>query len=49
MFTADDVGDGLEMWERLFRALGPKYEKIVDKFKAGLRNHKVLRFNSERV
>ena len=32
VFTADDVGDGIEMWERLYTALGPKYEQSLADF-----------------
>ncbi|CAE7375256.1 unnamed protein product [Symbiodinium sp. CCMP2456] len=32
IFTADDVGDGIEMWERLYTALGPKYEQSLADF-----------------
>ena len=34
IFTADDVGDGLDMWERLYRALGQDYEQKIAAFKA---------------
>ena len=32
IFTAQDVGDGIEMWERLYTALGPKYEQNLADF-----------------
>ncbi|CAJ1345371.1 unnamed protein product [Effrenium voratum] len=34
VFTSNDVGDGLDMWERLYRALGPKYEQRLTDFEA---------------
>ncbi|CAK0813843.1 unnamed protein product, partial [Prorocentrum cordatum] len=33
-FTASDVGDGLEMWERLYGQLGPAFAERLAEFKA---------------
>jgi len=38
VFTADDVGDGLLMWERLFKALGQKYQSRLEDFQEGGEN-----------
>jgi len=32
IFTAKDVGDGIEMWERLYKALGEKYQETLESF-----------------
>mmetsp|Transcript_81930 Transcript_81930/g.158286 ORF Transcript_81930/g.158286 Transcript_81930/m.158286 type:complete len:285 (+) Transcript_81930:65-919(+) len=33
-FTANDVGDGLAMWERLYESIGPTYKTRLADFKA---------------
>ncbi|CAE7366309.1 unnamed protein product [Symbiodinium natans] len=32
IFTAEDVGDGIQMWERLYTVLGPTYEQSLADF-----------------